>query len=135
MLQIIKYLVSYFFITMFWAYSWHVIWFHEKYRLWGAITRDHPVMWMGISAIVIQGLVIGYLYPFFLKNKKSTVFKGIQFNLIIGLMTYTAMGLATAAKIKIEPAIDFLIFHTIFQFIQFVLTGTALGLVFRKKSE
>jgi len=131
----VKFLISYFIITMAWAYPWHVIWFHEKYKAWGAITREHPIMWMGISAIIIQGIVIGYLYPFILKQRENTIFQAIKFNLIIGLMTYTAMGFATAAKVQIEPASDFLIFHTIFQFIQFTLTGIALGFIYRSKSK
>jgi len=127
----IKFLLLYFIITMAWAYPWHVIWFHDKYKAWGAMTREHPIMWMGVAAIIIQGLVIGYLYPFILKQRKNTIFQAIKFNLIIGLMTYTAMGFATAAKIEIEPASSFLIYHTIFQFIQFTLTGTALGITYR----
>jgi hypothetical protein len=42
------------------------------------------------------------------------------------------MGFATAAKFNIEPVMPFLIYHTVFQAIQFILTGTALGLIYRK---
>lgn len=126
------FLIAYFIITMAWAYPWHVIWFHDLYLSWGAMTRSHPIMPLGVAAILIQGLVIGYLYPFWDKGYGNPIIQGIKFNLIIGLMTYTAMGFATAAKIQIEPVSDFLIYHTIFQFIQFTLTGAALGWVYRK---
>jgi len=128
----ITFLLAYFVITMAWAYPWHVVWFHDLYQTWGAITRTHPVMPLGVMAIVIQGLVIAYLYPFFKKNEENPILNGVKFNLIIGLMTYSAMGFATAAKIDIEPVSDFLIYHTIFQFIQFSLTGAALGWIYRK---
>lgn len=126
------FVIAYFVITMAWAYPWHVVWFHDLYTSWGAMTRAEPVMPLGIAAIFIQGLVIGYLYPIFRKPLGNQILQGIRFNLIIGLMTYTAMGFATAAKIQIEPISDFLIYHSVFQAIQFTLTGAALGFIFRK---
>jgi len=124
---------AYFILTMLWAYPWHVVWFHDLYQSWGAITRSHPIMHFGIAAILIQGLVIGYLYPFFNQGGGNPMLRGIKFNLIIGLMTYSAMGFATAAKIQIEPAWTFLAYHTVFQFIQFTLTGAALGWIYRER--
>jgi len=81
----------------------------------------HPLC----AAILIQGLVLGYLYPFFYKGGQP-ILQGIKFNLIAGLLVYTAMGFATAAKIQIEPVSQFLLYHTIFQLIQFTMTGAAL---------
>lgn len=124
--------ILYFVITMAWAYPWHIIWFHDLYQSWGAITRVQPIIPLGMAAIIVQGITISYLYPFFYKNG-NPIFQGIKFNLIIGLMTYTAMGFATAAKIQIEPVSQFLIYHTIFQTIQFTLTGVALGWIYRKQ--
>ncbi|MES9944059.1 MAG: hypothetical protein ABW080_03760 [Candidatus Thiodiazotropha sp.] len=123
------FVAAYFVITMAWAYSWHMYWFHDLYTSWGAFQREEPIMGLGIAAILIQGFVIGYLYPFYYKQG-SPIVQGIKFNLIIGLMTYTAMGFATAAKFQIEPATLFLAYHSVFQAIQFILTGTALGLIF-----
>ncbi|GJM03353.1 MAG: hypothetical protein DHS20C08_18540 [Rhodomicrobium sp.] len=124
--------MGYFVITMAWAYPWHIMWFHDLYVSWGAMTRTEPIIPLGVLAIVIQGAVIGYLYPYFNKNEGNPIFRGIKFNLIVGLMTYTAMGFATAAKFNIAPIGLFLIYHTVFQFIQFTLTGAALGFIYRK---
>jgi len=124
--------VAYIVITMAWAYPWHIMWFHDLYVSWGAITRAEPIIPLGVLAIVIQGAVIGYLYPYFIKGEGNPIFRGIKFNLIIGLMTYTVMGFATAAKFNIAPILPFLIYHTVFQFIQFTLTGAALGFIYRK---
>ncbi|MEM7047467.1 MAG: hypothetical protein AAF442_07460 [Pseudomonadota bacterium] len=126
---------AYFIITMAWAYPWHILWFHDVYRDMGAFTRDAPVMSLGILAVVIQGATIGYLYPFFDRVfliGGHPIIRAVIFNLVIGLMTYTAMGFATAAKFAIEPVGLFLAYHTIFQFIQFVLTGMALGWIYRR---
>jgi len=123
---------SYFIITMLWAYPWHIVRFHDLYQELGAITRDPPIIPLGIAAVVIQGMVIAYLYPFYYRGGHP-VLQGIKFSLIIGLMVYTVMGFATAAKIRIEPVSTFLSYHTIFQFPQFVLTGAALGLIFKSE--
>lgn len=126
------FVLAYFIITMAWAYPWHMVFFHEQYVAMGAFQRAAPIMPLGIAAILIQGIVIGYLYPFY-DNGGRPIIQGIKFNLIIGLMTYTAMGFATAAKFQIEPVLQFLTYHTIFQAIQFILTGVALGLIYKRK--
>jgi len=90
-------------------------------------------MSLGISAIIVQWLVTGYLYPFYYDSQKNPILHDVKFNLIVGLMTYAAMGFATVAKIKIESISLFLIYHTIFQFIQFSLTGIVLGWIYGKK--
>ncbi|SHO57032.1 hypothetical protein VQ7734_02801 [Vibrio quintilis] len=123
--------VAYFVITMAWAYPWHMVFFHDLYVEWGAFQRAEPLMPLGIAAVLIQGIVIAYLYPFYARVKGYSIASGIRFNLMIGLMTYTAMGFATAAKFSIEPVSQFLLFHTVFQVIQFILTGAAFGMIYR----
>lgn len=124
--------ISYFVLTMALAYPWHVMLFYDAYAEMGAFTRDEPIMALGTLAVIIQGLVIAYLYPFYYQSG-NPVLNGIKFSLIVGLLVYTAMGFATAAKIEIEPVSTFLIYHTIFQLIQFTVTGAALGLIYGKK--
>ncbi len=121
---------AYFLITMGWAYPWHMLWFHDLYVEWGAVQRTEPIIPLGIAAILIQGVVIGYLYPFFLKDQISSIKTGVAFNLLMGLMVYSVMGFATAAKFAINPILPFLTYHTIFQVVQFTLTGVALGLIY-----
>lgn len=130
MKKLALFLVAYFIITMIWALLWHIVWFHELYVSWGAMTRGDPIIPLGMAAIIMQGLVIGYLFPFYRGDDRS-IMRGIKFNLIVGIMTYTAMGFATAAKFSIEPIWMFLAYHTVFQLIQFTLTGAALGWIYR----
>lgn len=130
MKRLVLYILAYFVITMAWAYPWHILIFHEKYVEMGAMTREEPVIPLGILAILIQGTVIGYLYQYYYKGG-NCIFQGIKFSLMTGLLVYTAMGFATAAKFQIEPISTFLVYHTIFQAIQFLLTGIALGLIYK----
>lgn len=125
--------LSYFVLTMALAYPWHMIWFHDLYVEMGAFQRAEPIMPLGMAAVIIQGLVIAYLYPFFYKGGHAVV-QGIKFSLLMGLMVYTVMVFATAAKFMIEPVSTFLIYGTAFSFLQFTVTGVALGLIYRQKS-
>ena len=129
--QWLSFLAAYFVITMAWAYVLHVVWFADAYALWGAVTRSTHIIPLGIIATLIQGAVIGYLYPFY-RGRGTPIMRGIKFNLIIGLMVYSAMAFGTAAKFQIAPLMPFLTYHTVFQFIQFGLTGAALGWICRR---
>jgi hypothetical protein len=132
--KIILATVSYFILTMAIAYPWHLILFHDLYEEMGAFTRDEPIIPLGMVAITIQGIVIAYLYPYWYK-KGNPVIQGVKFSLIIGLMVYTVMGFSMAAKIDIKPVSTFLFFNTVFQFLQFTITGVALGLIYGRKGE
>lgn len=121
--------ISFFVLTMATAYPWHLIWFHDLYLEIGAFTRPEPIVLLGMLAVATQGAVIAYLYPFFYRDG-NPILQGIRFSLIIGLVVYSVMGFAMAAKIDINPISTFLIYGIIFQFIQFFITGTALGLIY-----
>ncbi len=125
--------LSYVVLTMLWAYPWHMVWFHDVYAELGAFTRSTPIIPLGVLAVLIQGMVIAYFYPFYYRGG-NPILQGIKFSLIIGLMVYTVMGFATAAKINIEPVSTFLAYHTVFQSIQFLMTGAALGLIFGRQT-
>lgn len=121
--------ISFFVLTMATAYPWHLIWFHDLYLEMGAFTRPEPIVPLGMLAVATQGVVIAYLYPFFYRDG-NPILQGIRFSLIIGLVVYSVMGFAMVAKIDINPISTFLIYGIIFQFIQFFITGTALGLIY-----
>lgn len=130
--KLLKAIASYFILTMIVAYTWHMVLFHDLYVELGAFTRGEPIMPFGMLAVIVQGLVIAYLYPFWYQGGKP-VASGIKFSLMMGLMVYTVMVFATAAKFKIEPVSTFVLYGTIFQLIQFVVTGAALGLIYGEK--
>ncbi|MCD8534027.1 MAG: DUF1761 domain-containing protein [Verrucomicrobia bacterium] len=89
--------ISYIVLSMAIAFPWHMIWFHELYQNIGAVTRPEPIIPLGMLAMLIQGVVIAYLYPFWYRGG-NPVFQGIKFNFIVGLLVYSVMGFATVAK-------------------------------------
>ena len=123
--------ISYVVLTMAIAYPWHMIWFHELYEGMGAYTRPEPNILLGMLSMLMQGVVIAYLYPFYYQAGNPIV-QGIKFSIIVGSIVYSVMGFAMAAKIDINPISTYLLYNLAFQFIQFVLTGAVLGLIYGK---
>ncbi len=121
--------LSYLVLTFALAYPWHLIWFHDAYLKMGAFTRAETIIPFGVLAIIIQGLVIAYFYPFWYRGGRP-IASGIQYSLVIGLLIYSVMGFTTVAKFDINPIGKFLAYHTVFQFLQFTITGAVLGLIF-----
>lgn len=121
--------LSYVLITMCIAYPWHMILFHDHYASMGAYTRPEPNMLLGMLSMLIQGVFIAYLYPFFYRGGHP-ITQGMKFSIIIGMIVYSVMGFAMAAKIDINPISSYLLYNLAFQFIQFTCTGAALGLIY-----
>lgn len=129
--------IAYFAVSMVVAVTWHLILFHELYVELGAFTRQEPIMPFGIIAIILQGIVLAYFYPLFYKHKNggNPLVRGIQYSLFMGIMVWTVMVFATAAKFKIEPVATFVGIATVFQIIQFLLVGITIGLIHGRASE
>lgn len=123
---------GFFVATMATAFSWHMILFHEKYLAMGAFTRGEPVMPFGIAAILLQALVFATCAPYYFDRRGYTMANAIKYCLFLGITVYSVMVFATAAKFEIEPAIDFVAYGTVFQFLQFLLVGIIFGLIYRK---
>jgi hypothetical protein len=50
----------------------------------------------------------------------------------MGINVWTVMVFATAAKFKIEPVFDFILYGSAFQLLQFVSVGLSIGLIHKK---
>ena len=124
--------LAYFFVTMATAWPWHMLLFHDKYVAMGAFTRGEPIMPFGMAAVVLQAIVFAWFYPLFYRHVGGgkPLLRGIQFGLFLGITVWTVMVFATAAKFSIEPVLDFVLLGTAFQFLQFLLVGAAIGLVY-----
>lgn len=124
-------MIAYFVLTMAIAYPWHMLLFHEKYVAMGAFTRGQPIMFLGILAILIQGAIFAHLYPLYYGSTGcgSPLKQGIQFGMMFGAVVWSVMVFATAAKFKIEPVLDFVLYGSVFQFLQYLAVGSAIGLI------
>ncbi len=118
-------------LTMLIAFPWHLMIFKDAYYALTPFMRAEPIIALGFLTMLVQGAVLGYLYPMYYAKKGGNPVKtGITFTIIAGLLIYTVMGPATVAKYDVTDSGQFLLLHTGFQLIQFIITGAAIGLIY-----
>ncbi len=127
--------VSHLTISFAVAYIWTMIMFQDLYIAVGAQTRSEPIIVLGLIAMLLQAVVIAYIYPLFYRPGLHPVAQGIKFNLLMGAMAFSIFGFVTAAKYDINPIAPFLFYTLMFQVFQFVFTGVALGLIYGRIDE
>jgi hypothetical protein len=117
--------------TMILGMVWHFILFHELYDSLGIYNRKEPIIALGFTSMLVQGVIMAYLYPYYYGDK-STLSKGIVFSLTMGMFLFSVSTLANAAKIEVSSMQSWLLVQAAFHLIQFVIAGAALGYINRK---
>jgi hypothetical protein len=118
--------------TMFLGYVWHLIIFKDLYDSLSIYNRSQPIIPLGFFSMILQGLIMAYLYPFYAREK-STVGKAVVFSLLLGLFLFSVSTLANAAKIQVTSMTKWLLIQTAFHLLQFVVAGLLIGLVNRQQ--
>lgn len=116
-------------ITMGLGMAWHFVWFHGLYERLGIYNRHDPIIPLGMLSMLIQGIILAYLYPLFYRAG-SPLKRGITYGLIMGAYLYSVSTLANAAKIMVSSMPLWLGIQTAFHAIQFVLAGAVIGLAY-----
>ena len=95
------------------------------------VMRVEPVIAMGITSMLIQGLIFALLFPTF-NRSGSAVKNGIVFAWAIGgfLASYIALG--EAGKYAIPSISSWFIVESVAAFVQYTLFGALLGLIHRQ---
>lgn len=124
--------LSYALITMAIAFPWHFTIFKDLYHSFGIYNRAEPIIPLGFLSMLIQGLILGYLYPKFYKDG-SHLREGLRFGLVMGAFLYSVSTLANAAKIDVSPMSTWLGIQAAFHLIQFAICGVVIGFIHSKK--
>ncbi len=117
-------------ITFVVAYVFNYILFRDIFLALGANNREQPIFSLAIVALVIHGVVLSYLYPFYYKKGYHPVSQGVKFSLIVGAIIYGFQGFAIAAKYNVDPIATYLLFTLFLHVFQAVFIGIAMGLIF-----
>ena len=123
--------VGYSVVSMAIGMSWHFVFFKDLYHQLGIYNRAEPIIPLGLLSMIVQGLIMSYLYPFFRPGVRPIV-RGITFSLLMGLFLFSVSTLANAAKIEVSSMCTWLLLQSGFHGIQFVLMGMVFGLVYRR---
>ena len=121
--------LAYVVVTFAMGFVWHLVLFKELYAKLGIYSRlDDPIIPLGLSAMLVQGAVLAYLYPL-LARPGSPAFEGLRFGLIMGLFIASSAVLAEAAKQRVTSLPTWLVVESIYYAIQFSLCGIAIAFV------
>jgi hypothetical protein len=108
------------------GFVWHLILFKDIYFGLGIYTREEPIFAFGVGAMVLQGLILAYLFPFSNRGTRP-IMSGVGFGLIMGTFMWSVTVLAFAAKTNVASLSTFFTLGTAFHLIQFAVAGALIG--------
>ncbi len=123
--------IAYIIITFAVAASWHLVFFKGLYDQLAIFTRKEPLIPLGIVSIVMQALVLAYLYPAFYKSG-SPAGEGLKFGLLIGVLMASIAVFAEAGKQNVSSLSTWLAFESVYYLLQFGLVGVVVGVIYGK---
>ena len=129
MIKILQSSAAYVVIVFPLAVGWHLGLYKEKYEAFGYFEGEPKVL-LGLATIVIQGVVLAWIYPMF-RSGKAGFSRAFQFAGLMGLFLWTTHVLAFVAKNTTPDPTGFFIMETGYLIMQFASFGLALGLIYR----
>ncbi len=124
---------AYVVVTFALGFIWHLMLFKKTYQALGIFSRlDDPIIPLGLSAMLIQGAILAYLYPMFPKGS-GVLAEGLKFGLVLGAFIASSAVFAEAAKQKVTSLPAWLALETVYYAIQFGLAGVAIAWVYGRK--
>jgi hypothetical protein len=94
------------------------------------VMRAEPIVAMGLTSMVIQGLIFAWLYPTFAAGM-STIRKGITFSWALGAFLASYIVLGEAGKYTIPSIPSWIAVEGSAAFVQYTVFGAWLGLIHR----
>jgi len=121
--------VAYIIVTFAVAASWHLLFFKDLYDQLAIFTRKEPLIPLGIVSILIQAVVLAYLYPALYKGGNPAK-EGLKFGLLIGVLMASIAVFAEAGKQNVSSLTTWLVFESAYYLLQFGVLGVIIGLIY-----
>jgi len=93
--------------------------------------RQDPLVALGFTAMIVQGLIFAYLFPTFMQAERP-VRSGLVFSLTIGAFLASYIVLATAGEYVIPSVASWIGVEASTALVQYSAFGVLLGLVHRR---
>ena len=125
-------ILGYILVAFICGASWHLVLFKNVYDDLNVYTRKEPIIPLGIISMLIQGIILAYIYPLFQKGI-SPIREGWKFGLLIAAFLGSVAVFAEAAHQEITSLSTWLILESIYYVIQFSIAGIVIGIIYGKK--
>ncbi len=123
--------LAYIIPTMVLGMVWHFVLFEDLYESLGIYNLEEPIIPLGFTSMIIQGLILAYIFPYYSGEEKS-IGASLRFNLIMGLFLFSVSTLANGAKIKVTSMQSWLLIQAAFTTIQFSISGILMWIITRR---
>ena len=111
------------------AAGWHLVLFKDLYEQLGIFTREEPLIPLGIASIVMQGIVLAYLYPRFYRGGRI-ISEGLRFGLLTGILMASIAVFAEAGKQQVASLGTWLLFESAYYLLQFGFLGVVIAKIY-----
>lgn len=117
------------------GFFWHLSTFAENYRQL-AVYREDVIIPLGLSSMVIQGLIFAWIYPrLFSTAKDQWLASALKFGLIFGTLAWSFLVLPVAAKYNMNSVTSFMMLETGFTILQYAVVSPLIALVYRESAQ
>lgn len=125
--------LAYIIVTFALAASWHLVLFKGVYDHLGIFNRREPLIALGVLSMVVQAVVLAYVYPFFYRGG-GAVREGLRFGAVMGAFIASSAVLATAGKHEVSSLGTWLVLESAFYAIQFAIVGPLIAGIYGKEA-
>ncbi len=124
--------LAYVIVTFAIAATWHFVLFADLYAKLAIFTRKEPIVPLGLSSMLVQGLVMAYTYPK-VSQRRKPLRDGLIFGLVCGLFIASAAVLGEAGKQNVTSLWIFLGLESVYYAVQFGISGLTIALVYGRR--
>lgn len=89
--------------------------------------RLEPVMVLGIVTMIIQGIILSYLYPFYRPVGYNPLLRGWTYGMLLGLFLVGYIALVEPSKYDVPSIPNWILVEGLAGLVQFSLFGILLG--------
>lgn len=113
------------------GYFWHLTWFAPQYHAL-QIYRPEVIIPFGLLAILIQGMLLSWLFPRIADKDTPWLRQGLIFGASVGLFAWTLSTISVAAKNVMTSVPLYLALETGFTILQYAIVGPLIALAHRR---
>jgi membrane protease YdiL (CAAX protease family) len=123
--------IAYIVVTFIIAAGWHLVLFKGLYDELGIFTRKEPLIHLGVISMILQGIVLAYVYPLGYQGG-NPVKEGLRFGLLMGIFMGSNAVFAEAGKNVVSSLSTWLTLESVYYLLQFGLVGIVIGWIYGK---
>lgn len=124
--------IAYIVVTFVIAAGWHLVLFQGLYDELGIFTRKEPLIHLGVISMILQGLVLAYVYPLGYQGG-DPVKEGLRFGLLMGIFMGSNAVFAEAGKNEVSSLSTWLALESVYYLLQSGLVGIVIGWIYGKE--